>query len=471
MMLLLLIYSVLSLQFNPSECKVCVITPSTAAVQSVVNVCTKNPNSTILFEHGNYQLSSIEFSNAVGLRIEIKPATTLKASILRKDYSRLQKDWYVLRLDNCTSCSISGGGTLDGQAQLWVDESKSCTGRKSVNDWKDPSCLKPTECRPRLLGILHSTDVSINNISLTDPIYWALHISNSSNIQVTGINIMSDDDIPNTDGIDIDSSSHVLISQSTIHTADDSVCIKTMIPNVPATNVLIQNCTVWSKSSAIKIGSESQADIKDIQIENIRILAASRALGIQLRDAGSIAGVVFQSIAIDNVVLPTPPSWWGAAEVISISSVPRNDCAPLGKVSHITLRDIVASRSENGIVVQGFEAVTSITNIIFESIKIDLYKLTNEKGGVIDLRPGGMQEDIGKLPAVWIDYAEGIHTNKVVITYNDPFREDWEEAVTLNNVGNDVDISGITLVEGSVLADDVFEDSGNAVAGSLVTLR
>lgn len=50
------------------------------------------------------------------------------------------------------------------------------------------------------MGVLDSSEVEIAGVSLADPIYWGLHILRSSRVQVRGVNISSDWDIPNTDG-------------------------------------------------------------------------------------------------------------------------------------------------------------------------------------------------------------------------------------------------------------------------------
>ncbi len=77
----------------------------------------------------------------------------------REDYGATQPDWYLLRFHNCTNCSLSGGGRVDGRAQRWVlpqaqraqDAQQAAgwagSGRKAVRNWDDPSCAKPEECR------------------------------------------------------------------------------------------------------------------------------------------------------------------------------------------------------------------------------------------------------------------------------------------------------------------------------------
>ena len=38
----------------------------------------------------------------------------------REDYLPNFWDWYVVYMRNCTGCSFTGAGRVDGQAKLWV---------------------------------------------------------------------------------------------------------------------------------------------------------------------------------------------------------------------------------------------------------------------------------------------------------------------------------------------------------------
>ena len=88
------------------------------------------------------------------------------AALQRGDYGATQPDWYQLLFRNCSGCSLSGGGTVDGRARLWVLPQRQqeeredrqlqqlqqrqrpvLLPRKAVRNWADPSCPKPEECR------------------------------------------------------------------------------------------------------------------------------------------------------------------------------------------------------------------------------------------------------------------------------------------------------------------------------------
>lgn len=107
--------------------------------------------------------------------------------------------------------------------------------RKNVRNFRDPSCFNQWECRPRMIGVVNCTDVTISgNLVILDPIYWTVHVIASKRVKIEDLVIRGDYEIFNTDGIDIDSSSEVEITGCDIDVADDAVCVKTTVPGVPA---------------------------------------------------------------------------------------------------------------------------------------------------------------------------------------------------------------------------------------------
>ncbi len=71
-------------------------------------------------------------------------------------------------------------------------------------------------------------------------------------------------------GIDIDGSTDVEIAGCRIRTADDAICLKTTHPGHPTERVRVAGCSLKSRSSAVKLGSESRAGFRDISFRNLK---------------------------------------------------------------------------------------------------------------------------------------------------------------------------------------------------------
>ena len=102
----------------------------------------------------------------------------------REDYGATQADWYLLRFDHCDRCSLSGSGTIDGRAWKWIrgaagggelpsggagaaEVGVAGDAPRAARNWQDASCADPQLCRPRLLGVLDSGDVTISGVRVT----------------------------------------------------------------------------------------------------------------------------------------------------------------------------------------------------------------------------------------------------------------------------------------------------------------
>jgi polygalacturonase len=122
------------------------------------------------------------------------------------------------------------------------------TANESVIDgrgcfWWAQHMAKPPSlsvCRPQLINFISSTAIEIADVTLQDPAFWNTHLWNSSNIHVHNTRHVATTHPScaqikpgesrvvaiNSDGIDVDSSKHVLIENVYIAAGDDAIAIK-----------------------------------------------------------------------------------------------------------------------------------------------------------------------------------------------------------------------------------------------------
>jgi polygalacturonase len=187
----------------------------------------------------------------------------------------------VLNIISCKNINIKGKGTILGGGRYyyikyWGIDKKG--GYRAIYDKKNLRFAADYDCkRPRNLLIQKSSNINISDIKLEDSGFWNLHILYSNNININNINIISEDPIgPSTDGIDIDSSNNIKITNSIISTNDDGISIKSgrgpdgIRRNIPSYNIKIDNI-LFNKGYGIAFGSELSAGIYDVDISNITI--------------------------------------------------------------------------------------------------------------------------------------------------------------------------------------------------------
>src|SRR5204862_8129520 len=79
--------------------------------------------------------------------------------------------------------------------------------------------------RVRLVVISRSSDVTVENVNLKRSGFWTVQILFSDHVTIDGVKI-SDNGGPSTDGVDIDSSTYVLVQNCDIDNNDDDIFLK-----------------------------------------------------------------------------------------------------------------------------------------------------------------------------------------------------------------------------------------------------
>eukprot|EP01084_Bolivina_argentea_P263206 445385_1 len=189
---------------------------------------------------------------------------------------------------------IFGDGIIDGNG---------------ASGWYNTSNLHDT--RPCLVNLMWINNLEIFNISLVNPPFWTLHPIFSNNIFISNISIINDS--PNGDGIDPDSCSNMIISDSFITSGDDQIAIKSgkdidgRAWAIPSNNISIINC-VMGNGHGLSIGSEMSGNVTNILFENITIsnkwvMKQGPHIKSNADRGGMVANVMFKNIVIENIAV------------------------------------------------------------------------------------------------------------------------------------------------------------------------
>jgi hypothetical protein len=194
-----------------------------------------------------------------------------------------------------------------------------------------------------LFVLQESEDVRIEGVTIRNAPLWNVRLQDCDRVWIRGIHVYSDlERAVNSDGIDIVSSSNVTISDSTIVTADDSICLKTEALDQapgrtvrPVANVLVTNCILGSSSTPMMIGTETHADIRHVVFSSIVVRDSNKVFGINVQDGGTVSDVRFQNVTFETSRRHW--NWWGGAEVMKFVLKRRSPESRLGRIEHITV--------------------------------------------------------------------------------------------------------------------------------------
>ncbi|KAG2430506.1 hypothetical protein HXX76_010029 [Chlamydomonas incerta] len=161
-------------------------------------------------------------------------------------------------------------------------------------------------------------------------------------------------------GSSAEASSHTRSSSSSssrsTNSSDGAACGEAVrLPPPRATeHVLVEGCVLSSRSAAVKLGSESRADMSNITFRGVRVLDSNRGLGIQLRDWGNIRHVTFEDVSVATSRV-SAGRWWGGGEPIYVSALPRHvdGWGRVGQLCNVTFRRVAATATGGLVVVAG----------------------------------------------------------------------------------------------------------------------
>lgn len=369
-----------------------------SAIQKAIDACSEAGGGNVVFSTNHTFISGpVELKSNINIVLEAN--SVLKANPDESIYklsafgeNRGEGMMWIYAKD-AKNISITGKGTIHGNGVAFMG--------KELHDSYELKPVTTFDPRPHVLTLFGVDNLTIRDITIRDGAYWTVHLIGCNGAVIDGINLLNNLKIRNGDGIDLDHSKNVRISNCHITSGDDCICLKNRREYEAygsCHDITVTNCVMTSRSCAIKIGSENMDSIYNVVFDNCVITRSNRGLGVQNRDEGTVTDVVFSNIQMDCQLWSDV--WWGQAEPIYVTSYPRANGnhkdanwrfpkgetkGRCGEVSRIFFNNITAV-SENGCFVGGDEK-GKVNNIYFNNVRLFNKKVTNYEGGQIDLRP------------------------------------------------------------------------------------
>lgn len=161
--------------------------------------------------------------------------------------------------------------------------------------------------RPQLIHFVNCRNILLEEITVTNGSFWLIQPTYCSNVTIRDVSVESK--FINNDGVDIDSSTDVLIENCRFNTGDDFVAIKSGRDqdgwriNKPSKNIVVRNSTSDDCLHGISFGSEISGGIENVYAENL-VFKKVRQDGLQFKSnkdrGGYIKNVFISGIQIDT---------------------------------------------------------------------------------------------------------------------------------------------------------------------------
>src|SRR5690606_6918890 len=293
------------------------ITLNTNAIQSAIDACAKEGGGLVRFQSGAYLSGSIFVKSNVHLRID--SGVTLLGSQDIDDYKVIDTrvagigmEWpaALINILHQENAVISGRGLIHAQGkpfweQYWRmrTEEYEPKGLRWIVDYDAR--------RPRTILVSDAKNITLKDLEIQQAGFWTVQILYSSYVTVDGLTINNNVDGhgPSTDGIDIDSSSWILVQNTDIDCNDDNFCIKAgrdadgLRVNRPAEYIVIRDCFARRGGGLLTLGSETSGSIRHVYASNIQGSGTKNCLNIKsaITRGGTVEHIVLENVKMDSV--------------------------------------------------------------------------------------------------------------------------------------------------------------------------
>ncbi len=309
--------------------------PQTKPIQAALDAVAQAGGGTVLIPAGTYHIGTLSLGSHVTLHLE--NGAVLKGSPDIADYPEVaggftdavgqKRNRCLIYANGTTGTAITGLGTIDGNGSAFGYEEDG---------------------RPFMVRFINCRDVQVTGITLKDSPGWVSHYLGCENVLIHGITIRSRTN-GNNDGIDVDSCRRVRISDCDIDTGDDAICIKATRAT-PSEDIIVTGCRICSTWGALKLGTESAGDFRNILFSDI-VIRNTEGGGIKLisMDGCRMENVVADNILMDNVSGPIFVRLGGRLRRYFEDEPER----PVGSIRGIALRNIRIKVWEEGYLLYG----------------------------------------------------------------------------------------------------------------------
>ncbi len=381
-------------------------TVDTAAIQKAIDACRDQGGGRVVIPRGVFLSGTLRLHSHIDLHLET--GAVLKGSPRLSDYQLDGRMVGLLYSENVEDVKVTGRGQIDGNGDVFMDlgaakkidaaGSRYTRQKERFREVREGLGDGPVVPLPRPFQMIIFSDcrnVTLEDVLITNSPFWTVHFADCDSVRVSGIRLFNNLMVPNGDGLDFTSCRNVIVSDCDIRAGDDAIVFTGYdhhfdLPGFKgirqaSENVTVTNCTLVSRSSAIRVGGLDQNAMRNYVFSNLVITGSNRGIGVFQRAEGSIENVTFSNIVI-HTRLHTG-DWWGHGEPIHVSAVRVNEKGPIGRIKGLKFSHIVAT-GESGILVYGTRE-SVVEDVAFEDVDFRLNDspLNPTAGGNFDFRP------------------------------------------------------------------------------------
>lgn len=297
-------------------------TKDTAAIQSAIDAAAAKGGGRVVLADGTFLSGALALKSGIELHIDRTAKLLASPNIadfpdwpgarhVDKDSLPRRRSAAFIFADEAERIAITGGGTIDCNGAYHTREKVDA----NWTGWKYERVYDMTNSLPRVVFLAGCRDVVLKDVTMVgQPSGWSYWIHDCDRVQINGLKILADVRYPNNDGIHVNCSRDVAISDCIIETGDDSLVVRansrSLREDKPCERVVVVNCTLRSWANGIRIGWTNDGVIRDCHFSNIAMHDTSVGIAFVLpgksgmdygREATLVENLVFSNISMRGI--------------------------------------------------------------------------------------------------------------------------------------------------------------------------
>lgn len=294
-------------------------TSDTAAIQAAICACPKD--GTVYLPAGTYYSTALFLKSDMTLWLDegavllgdtdrnhypLLPGMTLSTdekseyNLSSWEGNPLTSYASLITAIDAENLDIIGPGTIDGNA--------------GNSDWWVNAKVKRGAWRPNTIYLCRCKNVNVQNVTVQNSPCWTVHPYYSDDLSFLNLLIYNPSDSPNTDGLDPESCSNVLVLGTVISVGDDCMAIKSgkyymsLMHHKETDGIFIRNCKFERGHGSVTVGSEAAGGVRNVRVSQCIFDGTDRGLRIKTRrgrgERSILDDILFENIDMTGVHMP-----------------------------------------------------------------------------------------------------------------------------------------------------------------------
>ena len=411
----------------------------TKALQTAVDACAANGGGIVVVPPGEFVIGSVELRTNV--TIEIAGGAVLRGSpdladyptvpFVHNEFGEVRSLFWAIGQRNIR---LQGAGEIDFNHPAFMEmgrpdlRDKDADNVPKYNPRQIAEMTVVAKARPTQPVFFHDCErLVVEDLLLRQSPCWTLTFSACRDVKVRGITVQNHLNVPNCDGVHVSASRDVLVTGCVFHCADDCVAVGGITEwDRPSENIVISQCTMVSRSAAIRIGHLA-SKVRNVVCSDLVISDGNRGLLVCAGDGGWV-----ENVRASNIIMHThlfAGFWWGKGEPLAIMA------AGSGRIEGVDVSH-VRGETEGGIVIAGGEG--SIREVSLDDWSLRLSAGNNRPllGTWIDLQPAECPPlEKGQMPWLYADGVSQLHMRNVRAVLNESDTDAYSIEPIIRNCG------------------------------------